>query len=287
MSSMRIAVLVTVYNRATTTVRGLQRLASLAKAVSGEFEFSVFLVDDGSTDGTGSQVSELPLDISVIQGTGSLYWNRGMILAHHTARNSDEDFDAFMLYNDDVLLDDNFIPFLRQFRDLENTILVGALREPASGEISYSGVVRVGGLHPFTFIRPELSATLVPVDTFNANIVLIPAKVFERLGGLDPAYTHAGGDYDLGLRAGSLGIRSYVYGSTVGDCERGPSLDQRIRTADLKGRWKLLFGYPHGPGQHLYFVRKHGVPLLFPIYAIRDGLRRVVKLIWRTAKYPR
>jgi GT2 family glycosyltransferase len=210
-----------------------------------------------------------------------------MVLAYQTARASALEFDAYMLYNDDILLDDNFLEFLRQFRDLKNAILAGAFREPATGEVSYSGVVRVGGRRPFLYIRPELTATLVPVDTFDGNCVLIPAKVFERLGGLDPAYTHCYGDYDFGLRAGAIGVRSYAYGTPIGYCEKGPSLDERIRIADFRRRWELVFGYPHGIGQHLHFVRKHGVPLLFPVYAARDALRRVVKLFWRSANYPR
>jgi GT2 family glycosyltransferase len=283
LSGMRIAVLVTVHNRVNTTVRGLSKLASLTAGLFEDFQFSVFLVDDGSTDGTSSHVRELPLDISIARGTGSLYWNRGMALAYQNARGSGRDFDAYMLYNDDVLLDDNFGDFLRQFRDLDNSILVGAFREPANGEISYSGFVRVGRMRPFAFLTAELTGTLVPVDTFNGNVVLIPAKVFETLGGLDPAYTHAYGDIDLGLRAKAIGVQSYVYGSPIGFCERGNSLDERIRAADPRGRWKLLFGYPHGPGSHLRFARKHGIALFFPIYAVGETARRAAKLLGRRA----
>jgi GT2 family glycosyltransferase len=283
---MRIAVLVTVHNRVTTTVRGLSELASLTARMSEDFQFSVFLVDDGSTDGTSARVRELPLDMTIVRGSGSLYWNRGMALAYESARASAREFDAYMLYNDDVLLDDNFGEFLRKFRDLGNGILVGAFREPASGEISYSGFVRVGRLRPFAFRNPQLTGTLVPVDTFNGNVVLIPANVFETLGGLDPVYTHAYGDADLGLRAKAIGVRSYVYASPIGFCERGKPLDERIRAADFRGRWKLLFGYPHGPGSHLRFARKHGVAVLFPFYAVGETVRRAAKLFWRRVPQP-
>jgi GT2 family glycosyltransferase len=285
-SAMRIAVLVTVHNRVTTTVRGLSKLASLTARMSEDFQFSVFLVDDGSTDGTSARVRELPMDMTIVRGSGSLYWNRGMALAYQSARASGRDFDAYMLYNDDVLLDDNFGEFLRLFRDLGNSILVGAFREPATGDISYSGFVRVGRLRPFALLKPELTGTLVPVDTFNGNLVLIPAKVFETLGGLDPVYTHTYGDIDLGLRAKAIRVRSYVYGSPIGFCERGNSLDERIRAADRRSRWKLLFGYPHGLGPYLRFARKHGIAVLFPFYAVHETGRRAAKLFRRRVPQP-
>jgi GT2 family glycosyltransferase len=287
LSAMRIAVLVTVHNRVNTTVRGLSQLASLAAWISEDFEFSVFLVDDGSTDGTSSRVRELPLDMTIVAGSGSLYWNRGMALAYQSARASVREFDAYMLYNDDVLLDTNFSDFLRLFRDLGNkAILVGAFREPATGEISYSGFVRLGRLRPLSFRRTELTGTLVPVDAFNGNLVLIPGKVFEALGGLDPGYTHAYGDIDLGLRAKAIGVRSYVYGFPIGLCERGRTLDERVRAANPRYRWKLLFGYPHGLGSYLRFARKHCIAVLVPIYAVHETIRRAAKLFWRRLPEP-
>jgi GT2 family glycosyltransferase len=276
---MKIAVLVTVYNRVDVTMRGLEKLASIASRVSDEFQFSVYLVDDGSTDGTGVRVAELPLDLTVVEGTGSLYWNRGMALAYKSAKASGVEFDAYMLYNDDVLLLDNFVDFLRQFKRMGSGILVGAFREPATGDVSYSGFVRLGRVRPLAFVKVELTETLVPIDAFNGNLVMVPAPAFEALGGLDPRYTHAYGDLDLGLRAKSIGVRSYVYGASIGWCERGKSIDERVKAADLRMRWKLLFAYPHGLGSYLRFVQQHCSPALFPLLAIHETLRRVKKLV--------
>lgn len=280
---MRIAVLVTVHNRVEITVDGLSRLASLTAPLMDEFELYVFLVDDGCTDGTASRVLELPLDLTVVKGSGSLYWNRGMVLAYQSALASGRNFDAYMLYNDDVLLDTNFVSFLRVFRDRKPGILVGAFREPATDEISYSGLVRVRRLRPLSFRKSELSGDLVSVDTFNGNLVLIPASVYERLGGFDPVYTHSYGDIDFGLRAKASGVQSYVYGSTIGYCARGTTLDERIRAADYIGRWKLLFAYPYGLGSYVHFVRKHCASFLVPVYAIHETIRRAGKLFWRRA----
>jgi GT2 family glycosyltransferase len=275
---MRIAVLVTVFNRVDVTVRGLKKFSALAEQMNGDFEFSIFLVDDGSTDGTGSRVRELPLDVKVIEGTGSLYWNRGMALAYDAVRQSGKRFDAYMLYNDDVELNASFVDFVRQFRELDSAILVGAFCDAATGDVTYSGFERVGRLRPLAFSKVALTDTLVPIDTFNGNAVLIPAQAFEALGGLDPGYTHAYGDLDLGLRAKSIGIHSFVYGTPIGLCERGVSIDDRVKVAKLGDRWKLLFGHPHGLNSYVRFARKHGNSALVPFYAIHETIRRARKL---------
>ncbi len=41
-------------------------------------ELSVYLVDDGSSDGTGDAVRQAYPSVSVIRGDGTLFWNRGM-----------------------------------------------------------------------------------------------------------------------------------------------------------------------------------------------------------------
>ncbi|CAN1529871.1 COG1216 Predicted glycosyltransferases [Mycobacteriaceae bacterium] len=280
---MRVAVLVTVHNRVETTVRGLVQFALLVRNLD-EFEFTVFLVDDGSTDGTAAEVRRLPLDIDIIDGTGSLYWNRGMILAHQSAVSRGEPFNAYMLYNDDTVLTETFCDLIKAFRREGNAIVAGAFTDASTGEVNYSGFLRVSRNRPLAFDRPQLVAgTLVPVDTFNGNLVLLPAEVFDSLGGLDPVFWHAFGDIDLGLRAQKLGIRSYVFGSPVGYCSRGTSLYDRVRVAGRRERWKLLFGRTaiYGFGQYLHFVGRHGVLALLPIYAAREAGRRALMLVPR------
>lgn len=274
---LRVAVLVAVHNRVAVTVAGLRRLEALSEKLCDEVAFSVFLVDDGSSDGTGERVGEIPLDLTVIPGTGSLFWNRGMVLAYRTARSSGKEFDAYMLYNDDVLLDDRFVDFVRQYIELDGVILVGALCDPQTGATTYSGVRHVPHRTRLNFAPVEPTGRLAPVDTFHANCVIVPANVFEALGGLDPAYTHYLGDFDLGLRATAMGVQSLLFGSPVGDCPEGVSHAMRVRSADFRERWRLLFHYPHHLGPEIYFLRRHSTPSRFPRYALQVFSDRLQK----------
>lgn len=283
MTIIRVAVLMTVHNRAATTERGLIALSKYAAALLNDFEFCVFLVDDGSTDDTRDRIRDIPIKLTVTQGTGTLYWNRGMVLAFEVARASRRSFDAYMLFNDDVVLNDNFIDYMYKFRELERSILVGAFLEPGTSVVSYSGFRRVHRYRPLSFHKPPLDDALTRVDTFNGNLVMVPGDVYESLGGLDPGYTHAYGDLDLGLRASELGVPSLVYGAPVGWCARGSSLEARLNAATFRDRWTLLFGYPHGMRSYLRFARKHCNPALLPLYAAHETLRRLAKLFRASA----
>lgn len=246
---------------------GLRRLASLAGMLSEEVAFSVFLVDDGSTDGTTAAVREIPMDITVTLGTGHLYWSGGMVLAYRTALASGRQFDAYLLYNDDVLLDGRFVDYIRQYLLLDGVILVGALCDPETGTTTYSGVRRIPHRTRLVFTRIEPTATLTPVDSFNGNCVLIPAKVFDALGGVDPAYAHYFGDFDLGLRATAMGVPSLLFG-TVGTCRIDRPHHQRLAQAGFGERWRLLFRYPHHLRPAIYFVWKHTAHGAFPVAAL-------------------
>lgn len=286
MTLSKIAVLAAAHNRVETTVAGLSRFSALTDLLQDDFEFHFFLLDDHSTDGTGQRVRELAIDITIVDGTGSLYWNRGMIAAYEAARASGTDFDAYLLYNDDVMLDEGFVEFMREFRSIGRAILVGAFRDPATGDISYSGYLRTHRLRPFGLRRTELDAQLVPVDAFNGNLVVVPADVFRALGGLDPGFWHGYGDIDLGLRAKAMGVSSYVFGVPIGSCERGPSWLDQIRAVDRRRRWKMLYAGIHGLDQHARFVRRHGVGTLLPAYVAYEALRRSVVLFPRRKPLP-
>ena len=73
---MKIAVLMTCHNRCEKTLRCLHSLYCLDN--SYHFSIDVFLVDDGSTDNTSESVSLFYNKVFLIQGSGNLFWNRGM-----------------------------------------------------------------------------------------------------------------------------------------------------------------------------------------------------------------
>lgn len=215
---MKFAVLITSHNRRDATLGCLSRLLPQL----GE-EGVVYLVDDGSTDGTGSKVRANYPTVRVIDGDGSLYWAKGMRKAWEAAVAERDDWDGFLWLNDDTELDVDALQKLFAAKDGER-IVVGDLAN-SKGEIVYG-------------LRKD--------DLFTGNCVLVPKKVYERLGMICGEYSHAWADSDyamMAMRAGIEIVSAGVVGKAEGHPNRpslkGLSLRERIgMLRDPKG-WNL------------------------------------------------
>ena len=259
----RITVLITVYNRKEKTLRCLQHLYA-CKMPEG-YAFKVYLTDDGCTDGTAEAVRNLYPDVQIIQGDGTLYWNRGMWTAWNEA--AKEDYDFYLWLNDDTFLYPIALEKLIYESGLhdDKAIVVGATENSEKTEITYGGYVNGK--------RQTPQGEAIEVEYFNGNVVLIPRAVFWVLGNLDYYYNHSLGDFDYGLRAKENNIAMFLCGGVLGECELHPDVDSwRNPLLPFSKRWEALHE-PNGqsPAEFFYFDRKHhgvGAALLhfFTIY---------------------
>lgn len=258
-----IAVIMTSHNRREKTLQCLRSLHASAVGVQN-LTYQVFLVDDGSTDGTAEAVTAIGLSVNVIEGRGDLFWNRGMVQAWSAALSHDEAFDGYLLLNDDTVLDQHALEHLLAVDAAYRceAIVVGAVRDPHTGEGTYGGVIRLSRWHPGRVERLPPSDRVQTADTFNANCVYVPSSVADAVGILDSSYQHSMGDFDYGFRARKRGFGVIVAPGTVGTCARnatpGTWLDV---TLPLKRRLTLLES-PKGLPRHEWrvFLRRHGAP---------------------------
>lgn len=245
-----IAVLITVHNRRAQTMLCLDNLFHID--LPKHILLDVFLTNDGCTDGTPEEVRQKYPQVIIIDGDGTLFWNRGMWNAWDKASNS-KDYDYYLWLNDDTLLFDDCINVLYNSSLSQNNeaIIVGATVSSENNEkVTYGG--RVGRK-----IAP-LAGYLSEIDHFNGNIVLIPKIVFKILGNLDYYYTHSKGDFDYGIRARKKGIKMYQAGSALGICDLHKRIDKWCDPEiPLVERWRFMHK-PNGmpPKESFHFDKK-------------------------------
>jgi GT2 family glycosyltransferase len=268
---LRIAALLTCHNRQSQTLSCLDRLLSQSSANAS---IEVFLVDDGSTDGTSAAVAMRYPSVHLIQGNGSLYWTGGMRVAMEAA--NAESFDFFLWLNDDTRLHPDAIERLLQthseLQSTQNTpiIVIGSICDPESGELTYGGSIRTSRWHPLRFGKIAPTSEPQRCDVFNGNCVLLPRTVVDLIGNLHPKLVHAAGDYEYGLRAKRKGVSSWIAADYIGECQtnslRGTWMDLTI---PLWQRYKKLFsvkGQP--PVPRLIYYYNYGGPFWFALYPL-------------------
>ncbi|MBQ0048907.1 MAG: glycosyltransferase family 2 protein [Bacteroidales bacterium] len=244
-----LAVLITVFNRKETTLTCLRKLYAQTPVKNVLVE--VFLTDDGSTDGTSDAIrAEFP-KVHIIQGDGTLFWNRGMYKAWEEASHT-KDYDYYLWLNDDTHL---YTTALEQLlacsrRHDDEAIIAGATVDSASQSQPTYGGRKNGRLLPADGTEKE-------VYVFNGNAVLVPDHVFRKLGNLDSYYAHSKGDFDYAIRARKANIKMVQAAKPVGVCDVHPHMDRWCNPdVPFKQRWAML-KRPNGmPPKEVFHLKR-------------------------------
>ena len=268
---MNVTAILACHNRRDVTLRCLA--SYFGQAHQPGIQLDAVLVDDGSTDGTAEAVLRSFPNVEVVAGDGTLYWAGAMALAERIARRQDPDYLLWL--NDDVVLDPKALKTLIDTAEAEARpcIAVGALRDPSTGELTYSGIRRKGR-HPLRVEPVPPAEQPVAVETFNGNVVLVPRDVTSEIGPLDGAFVHGAADFDFGLRATKAGVLNLVAPGTIGTCSRNTNISPWLDPSlPRRERVRLLLG-PKGlpPRARGRFLRRHG-GAAWPVFWLASYVR--------------
>lgn len=265
---IRIAALMACHNRVASTTQSVRSLK--AQTVPG-VSVDLFLVDDGSHDGTAQAVLDILPDATILAGDGNLFWCGGVRWAFQEAMAKGYDF--YLWLNDDTMLDQGALArMLDTYRAVsgsshEPTIVVGSTRDSKTGQFTYGGWTQYRkptGLISWTKTPPHMERPIA-CNTMNGNCVLIAQSVVDRIGNIDEAFIHNMGDLDYGLRAIKNGCRIFIAPGYYGTCSTNDqSASEAAIPRPLSVRWKQLLGPKRFPVKAWrVFTHRHKGPLWF------------------------
>lgn len=244
--SNKVCAILTCFNRKDRTVKCIKSLYELRK------DIDIYLVDDGSTDGTGDFVQSIIRTGKVIRGDGTLFWSRGMALAWSEAAKAD-DYDYYLWLNDDVALREHALDemFSCAEKMAEKAVVTGLIADRVTGEVIYGGSDNNGNLI-------SESGKIQAVHSMNGNCVLVSRQIFKKIGPIDAVFHHDLGDVDYGLRALNAGFSVVTTRYVVADGEKNDYCRVRKPGVGVVQRMKRLYS-PLGspPILNLRFRLRH------------------------------
>ena len=216
-NKIKIAVLITCHNRLKKTKQCLKALFSQRKTRNVNLE--VFLVDDGSTDGTSRFIKKRYPNINLIKANGDLYWAKSAYLAWENALKNKQKFDHFLLLNNDTYLYNYAFNELFHKDKFLNNIIVGSCCDPITKKRSYGGVnLDNNFLQPFKFKITNINGNMQKIHIANGNVLLIPNKIIKKNGILDQKFLHAFADIEYSLRSIKNGFKLYLTQKHIAEC---------------------------------------------------------------------
>jgi GT2 family glycosyltransferase len=271
-------IIIPVFNRLPFTEACLRSLQAQTTQA-----FRVVVVDDGSTDGTAACLARDFPAVTVLPGSGQLFWTAAVNLGirHALAQGA----DRVMTLNNDVVAPPDFVAQMLRWAARQPRALLGPVElDAATGEPVFGG-------ETFSFLthaRRSLLDTLPlaerhglhPVTYLPGRGLLIPAAVFTAMGLFDERrLPHYLADYDFTSGARRRGFPVFVnYAThlTTYPDESGQAQTRRHRS--LRGYWQHLFGI-RGGGNLLnfsFFAFKNAPLPYLPFFLLNGYARRLV-----------
>lgn len=232
MSTNNIAVIITCFNRKDKTVACLTHLFKAYNSYNlihtkSPIQLSIYLTDDGCTDGTADAVRSIceGYDLHIIQGNGQCYWAGGMRLAWKEALKKQAYWDFYLLLNDDTMVCSNVFEQLFFAHDYA----IATYHKPGL----YSGIIcDINNPNKITYggeninenikvhehrMQPQETPTMV--DRTNANILLVSKEIVNDIGIFNNGFIHGCADYDYSMQARKNKYPVLITHKICGACE--------------------------------------------------------------------
>lgn len=237
----RLSIVTPVHNRRELT---LQCLRSLSRIDRSGLDVTIFVVDDGSTDGTADAVRRDFPEVHLVQGTGDLWYTAGTNLGIHAALKHGSDY--VLCINDDSIFDEKCILRMIECAERHPRSVIGALLllwDTPHRVFQVAPVWKTwkgGWQHWQQQTVWTVPSTAWEVELIVGNCVLYPASVFAEAGFLKPQVSAQYGDAEFTTRLRKRGWRLLIEPSARVFCQ--PNAEHvSVTTQPLRKQYELLF----------------------------------------------
>lgn len=287
----KIFVVFPVHNRLDSTIAFLDCLAKQTYA-----NFETIVCDDKSTDGTGDYLRKNYPEVTVLDGTGDLWWTAGINQCIEYALEHCDESDFILTINNDVRVDPDYLAQKITRAEEFPGCIIGSLcvymNDPSLIETSgFTLNFRTGAGGSLTSRgqrRTPEHTGVKPVTYLPGKGVLVPAGIYKRIGLYDalnfPQY-HA--DADFTIRASKAGICILLdFDSIVLSDINLKNMSVPDAPITLRGIIKTFRG-PYAPNNFWVsnnFARKHFAHRRFR-YLVQKYARVVTGMAYRYSRY--
>lgn len=267
----------------------MQSLHTIGIKNKDMLKFSVYLTDDGSTDGTAELIREHFPAVRILDGDGHLFWAGGMRNSWSEALK--HNYDGYLLLNDDtVLLQNVFSQILETEKYslefyLTKGIYIGSTNSSDRKHVTYGGrLIKNKFLITSEMIIPDGKPYLC--DLGNANIMYVSSEVIDKISILHNGYTHGKADYDYTLLAKKNGIPVLTMPEICGICDNDHKpLYNDFTNSSIKNRIKILFS-PTGIGfKDQLIYTKRNFPYRYPFVVVAGILKVLLPKLYVKVRF--
>lgn len=239
--AVRLAIVAPVHNRRDLT---LQCLRSLARTDRTGLDVSIFIVDDGCTDGTREAIEENFPEVKLVQGTGELWYTAGTNLGVVAALKHKPDY--VLCINDDSIFDEKCIQRMIECARRNERSVVGGLLllwDQPHRVFQVAPVWKTwkgGWQHWQQQTVWTVPQTAWEVDLIVGNCILYPVAVFAEAGMMNPRVSAQYGDAEYTTRLKKRGWRLIIEPRARVFCQPN-AVHIPVTTRPLNKQIELLF----------------------------------------------
>lgn len=224
--SLKAAILISAHNDRQKAIACLEECMRQIDtlAAEGKYSFSIYFMDDASTDGVLEAVQEQFPKVISSRSTSHLHINGALRSLWSEAAKEKPDF--YIWIDSRIVLKDKAILTLLENSTFlsHNAIIAGSVAD-ADGNIIRGGRTKKGKIKEPDPVIP------VPTFTFDGNIALIPSSAYDVIGMTSSNRKDFLGDWEYGLKAFRNDVPRVIAPGILatGDGLKGNGSSQKLR----------------------------------------------------------